>query len=175
MPSHNKQSTTASADPGSIPEKIETWDERFELTESNLRSWLFGSYERQRQPIYEAKRRMREQGISDSLIERSLYYEDQAMERRYKQVLKLVTNPKTGKFWTCETLQLAGQLSDAEIESIRAEHKGKLPHIILLIQYGEYLTTETTHPSSILHVILHLRGFVLENLKVSSTQCPICE
>jgi hypothetical protein len=35
---------------------------------------------------------MKEQGVSDQTIASALYFQDSVMERRYKQVLRLVTN-----------------------------------------------------------------------------------
>jgi hypothetical protein len=131
MPSHTKQQTAAEppVDPGSIPDKTaESWDDKFTLTESRLKEWLFDPYERQRRPIYEAQKRLREQGVSEDIIGSVLYYDkDSTMERRYRQVLKLVTSSQTGQFWTCDALKLSGQISDAQIESIRTQHNGKLP------------------------------------------------
>ena len=66
--------------------------------------------------------------MSEDIIGSVLYYDkDSTMERRYRQVLKLVTSSQTGQFWTCDALKLSGQISDAQIESIRTQHKGKLP------------------------------------------------
>lgn len=138
----NKQAATTTSD----------WDKFFDLTEEGLRSWLFGPFEKQRAPIYEAKERMREQGISDSLINNALHWETGAEERRYKTVLKLVTNSKTGKFWTTDALQLTGQLSDAEIESIRAEHKDRLPpyyYIYSIFRWYDNRSTPTKAKSYI--------------------------
>jgi hypothetical protein len=69
---------------------------------------------------------MEDEGVSKGLIARSIYYETSTLENSFKETLKLVTNPKTGN-WTCETLQNAGRLSDAEIEGIKVEYKGLLP------------------------------------------------
>jgi hypothetical protein len=127
MPSHKQQpSVTATAD--SIPDKTEqTWDEKLELTESNLRHWLLGPVERQRQILNEVKQRMRNEGVSDELIARCIHYESLPSENRKRETLKLVTNSKTGRLHDTFTLQQAGRLSDAEIEGIRTEHNGLLP------------------------------------------------
>jgi hypothetical protein len=105
MPSHHSNKQTAASAADSIPGKTETWDDKLEPTESTLRSWLFGPYEKQCRPIFEAKQRMKEQGVSDQTIASALYFEDSVMERRYKQVLRLVTNPKSRKFWTTDVGQ----------------------------------------------------------------------
>ncbi len=129
MPSHHSKQvvTQPPADPGSIPDKTESWDDRFELNESNLRNWLLGPFERQRQILNEAKQRMRNEGVSDDLIARSIRYESLPEEDRKKETLKLVINPKSGKLWDIPTLQNAGKLSDAEIEGIKTEHDGREP------------------------------------------------
>jgi hypothetical protein len=127
MSSKHQTATTPAVD--SIPDKdkTESLDSKFELTESNLRSWLLGPFDRQRAVLKEAAKRMEDEGISNKLISRCLRYETTGLENHYKETLKLVINPKTQKFWDIPTLQNAGKLSDTEIEGIRAEHNGREP------------------------------------------------
>jgi hypothetical protein len=147
MPSHHSKQvvTQPPVDPGSIPDNTESWDDKFTLSESRLKEWMFGPHERQRQPIYDAIKRLKEQGIDDRIIGRLLYYDESTMERRYIQVLKLVTN-KAGKFWTCEALQISGQSSEAEIESIRTEHNGRWLPYYYISQISRIYDNRTNPP-----------------------------
>ncbi len=130
MPSHHSSKqvvTQPPTDPGSIPDKTESWDDKFELTESNLRNWLLGPFERQRQILEEAKQRMRYEGVSEDLIARSIRYTTLPEEDRKRETLSLTINSKTGKLWDIPTLQNAGKLSNAEIQGIQTEHNNLSP------------------------------------------------
>jgi len=128
MPS-KQQIAAPPVDPGSIPDpNAAPWDEKLKLTESNLKQWLLGEFNKQRGALEEVKKRMREEGISDQLIAHSIRYETSSEEHVRKETLKLVINPKTGKFWDITTLQNAGKLSNAEIQGIRAEHGRDPPY-----------------------------------------------
>jgi hypothetical protein len=132
MPSVKQQQVPpVNPDPSSIPEKVNvesSWDDKFQLTESNLLSWLLGPYDKQRQMISEARKRMQDDGVSDKLIARCLgSYDTSTLENHFRETLKLVTNPKTQKLWDTFTLSQAGKISNAEIESVRAEHQGQEP------------------------------------------------
>jgi hypothetical protein len=65
MPSA-KQIAAPPVDPGSIPDpNAASWDEKLKLTESNLKNWLLGEFNKQRGALEEVKKRMREEGISE--------------------------------------------------------------------------------------------------------------
>src|SRR5215207_3140097 len=119
-------STTATASVDTIPEKTETLEDRFKLTESNLRNWLFGSYEKARRPLIEARKRMRDEGISEKLIGHNLYYEETVQERVDKEMMKLVTD-RNGRFHSIPKLLETGRVTPAEIDSIRAFHNNREP------------------------------------------------
>jgi hypothetical protein len=158
MPSHKQQPPI---DPGSIPEKTETWDDKFELTESNLRSWLLGPFERQRAILNEVKQRMRDEGISEELIARSIHYESLPVENRKKETIKLVTNSKTGKLWDIPTLQNAGKLSDVEVEGIRTEHNGLLPPYYYMTNIRRVLDDRQNLPKEYLVYSLLFEGICI--------------
>jgi hypothetical protein len=42
---------------------------------------------------------MKEEGVSDQLISSIIRYEPGCSEHHIKETLKLIINPKTGKFW----------------------------------------------------------------------------
>jgi hypothetical protein len=119
MPSHhNKQTTEA---------------------EAPTDAWVLGPYEKQKQVINDAKKKVKEtEGESNKmlndLLEQTLYYDESVMERRLKEILSLVINPRTGKFWDISTLQHAGKLSDAEAGYIRAQHQGREPPFYYIYQ-----------------------------------------
>ena len=79
MPSHhNKQTTEAEA-------PTDAWV----LTESNLREWFLGPYEKQKQVINDAKKKVKEtEGESNKmlndLLEQTLYHDESVMERRLR-------------------------------------------------------------------------------------------
>jgi hypothetical protein len=121
MPSHNKQQQpTATAD--SIPEKVETLEDKFTLTESNLRHWW--PIEKAKAVIEDAKRKMVQDGISERLASQVTSYEPSTEEKRAREVLRVCISDKTGRFHTIESLQQANLLSDAQADYIREEHKG---------------------------------------------------
>ena len=122
-------SAAATTTADTIPEQVETLEDKLklELTEPNLRHWLLGPFEKQKQHLNEVKKRMLEEGVSPELVSRCLHYESLPEESSKRETLKLTTNPKTNRLYTVSELQMAGQLSDAEIEGIRAEHGGREP------------------------------------------------
>jgi hypothetical protein len=120
MPAAKQQITPPTSAP-EIP------DLDLNLTPENLRRWLLNNSIRQHETLEETRKRMKEDGVSDKLAARCVYSEPTTWERHVKETLKLVTNSKTGKFHDISTLQSAGKLSDAEVESILAEHGGQSP------------------------------------------------
>jgi len=99
----------------------------FSLSESNLRNWLLNNSIRQHETLEETRKRMIQDGVSEKLAARCIYSEPTLSEKHVKETLKLCVNSKTGKFNDIPTLQNAGQLSEAEVESIKMEHNGQNP------------------------------------------------
>ena len=97
------------------------------LMPDNLKRWLLNNSIKQKASLEATRKRMLEDGISEKLAARCIYTEPTVSEKHVKETLKLVTNSKTQKFHDIPTLQTAGQLSDAEAESIRIEHSGQSP------------------------------------------------
>jgi hypothetical protein len=105
------------------PTKEESIDCRFELTESNLKEWLLGPFEKEKSIVEDARRQMVQEGVSEKLAKDCTYWHTHPEERRAHNVLKLVTNERTGKLWDIPTLQQGGRISDVQVELIRREHK----------------------------------------------------
>src|SRR5215212_4704004 len=70
---------------------------------------------------------MKDEDVPELLIAQSLFYEESILEHRFKEILNLVINPKSGKFWDVDTLRQAGKLSDTDIDYIKVEHNGHVP------------------------------------------------
>jgi hypothetical protein len=148
----------AGATVDTIPEKQETWNDKLKLTESNLRHWLLGGWEKQRQILKEIGKRVEDEGVSKELIQRCLYYETLSEEKAKRETLKLVTNPKTGKLWDIPTLQNAGKLSDSEIEGIIAEHGGREPPYYHVTSIRRVLDDRTNPPKEYLVYTILFEG-----------------
>jgi hypothetical protein len=96
MPSHhNKQPAAAAVD--SIPEKMETLEDRFTLTESNIRSWFLSPFEKQKAIVEDARKKMIEDGVSNELAANCTYWDIKPDEKRAQDVLRLAINEKSGK------------------------------------------------------------------------------
>ena len=110
-----------------------TLEDPFELTIDNLNKWLLDPYKKQRQVLEDAKKKVRDNETSidskvlDELLENNLAYNEGSTERRYKEIIKLATNPRTGRLWDLPTLQNSGRLGDAEADYIRTYYGGKEP------------------------------------------------
>jgi hypothetical protein len=110
------------------------------LTVDNLHRWLLGLYEKQKQVINDAKKKVKETEtevdpkVLDELLEQNLSYNEESQERRNKQVLKLAINPRTNKLWDVPTLQGAGKLGDAEVDYLRSFYNGKEPPFYYITQ-----------------------------------------
>src|SRR5215216_3119066 len=108
-------------------------EDPFELTIDNLNKWLLDPYKKQRQVLDDAKKKVRDNETSidrkalDELLESNLAYNEGSIERRYKEIIRLATNPRTGKLWDVPTLQNSGRLGDAEADYIRTFYGGKEP------------------------------------------------
>jgi hypothetical protein len=111
--------------------KVEKPKSKFEFTEANLKEWLLGPFEKQKSTVEDARRKMIKDGVSERLANDCTYWHIHPEEKRARDVLKLVTNEKTGKLWDIPTLQQAGRLSDAQIDQITRGHKqygnGRVP------------------------------------------------
>src|SRR5215216_3948445 len=115
MPSHhNKQVVEAPEGP-------------FELTPERLKEWYLHKYEKVRQHLKQARDSMIERGVSERLAKDCTYYESDPLEARFIDILGVVVNKKTGKFWDIPTLIQLGRLTDADADRIREDNEGREP------------------------------------------------
>jgi hypothetical protein len=121
---HSKMTKRSQSQPHLEPEvKSNSLDSKFELNEADLRKWLLGPFEKQKSTVEDVRRKMIKDGVSERLANDCTYWHIHPEEKRARDVLKLVTNEKTGKLWDIPTLQQAGRLSDAQIDQITREHE----------------------------------------------------
>jgi len=137
-----------------VPPAADEWA----LTVENLRMWFLKPFEKARQPILDARKIMKEEGVSDKLIEQVTYYDEGSQERNYKEVLKLCVNPKTKKLWDLQTLSSAGRVSNSEISSIVSKHNGREPPYYIIHQIHRILDDRHTPPKEYLTAHLMFEG-----------------
>src|SRR5215207_2990784 len=129
---------------------VEQPTDEWELSVDFLRKHLLEPFSKARRPIDEAKEVMRNDGVSDQLINQSLAWEKGTMERHYAETIKLTVNPRTGKLWDLSTLEAAGMISDAERENIIREHNGREPPYYYVSQLHRIFDDRSTPPKSYL-------------------------
>src|SRR5215207_286808 len=111
----------------SVKQQIEPPADEWELSAGFLRKHLLEPFSKARRPIEEAKEIMRNDGVSEQLINQNMAWEKGAMERHYAKTIKLTTNPRTGLLWDLNTMSIGGMISEAERQNIIRVHNGREP------------------------------------------------